>query len=171
MDIMKLGAIGELVGGVAVIATLIYLAVQIRQSASVSRAAAERDLLDGVQKLNERVVQNPAIFRRGLNSFNGMSKDEQLVFASLFNPFINYLEQALRMHARGLLTQDNVDLYGLICLSVVQEPGGWQVWQRAKPTYFPMSRSYLQLRLETGADLPPPISEILPWWGTDEGEA
>lgn len=29
MDIMALGAIGELVGGVAVIATLIYLALQV----------------------------------------------------------------------------------------------------------------------------------------------
>ncbi len=32
MDIMELGAIGELVGGVAVIATLIYLTVQIRHA-------------------------------------------------------------------------------------------------------------------------------------------
>ena len=31
MDIMELGAIGELVGGVAVLATLIYLATQLRQ--------------------------------------------------------------------------------------------------------------------------------------------
>ncbi len=32
MDIMELGAIGEPVGGVAVLATLIYLAVQVRQN-------------------------------------------------------------------------------------------------------------------------------------------
>ncbi len=32
MNIMELGAIGELVGGVGVAATLIYLPVQVRQS-------------------------------------------------------------------------------------------------------------------------------------------
>ena len=32
MDIMELGAIGEMVGGVAVLATLIYLVVQVRQN-------------------------------------------------------------------------------------------------------------------------------------------
>ncbi len=32
MDIMELGAIGELVGGVAVIASLMYLGVQVRQN-------------------------------------------------------------------------------------------------------------------------------------------
>ena len=32
MDIMELGAIGEMVGGVAVIASLIYIGLQVRQS-------------------------------------------------------------------------------------------------------------------------------------------
>ena len=50
MDIMELGAIGELIGGVAVIATLIYLARQIRQGTTATQGAAERELLEGVQE-------------------------------------------------------------------------------------------------------------------------
>ena len=42
MNIMELGAIGELVGGVAVIATLIYLAVQIRQGNQAGAREAHR---------------------------------------------------------------------------------------------------------------------------------
>jgi hypothetical protein len=37
MDIMELGAIGELVGGVAVLVTLIYLALQVRSGNAVSQ--------------------------------------------------------------------------------------------------------------------------------------
>ena len=45
MDIMELGAIGELVGGVAVLVTLIYLAVQIRQgNERAKRETIGRDL-------------------------------------------------------------------------------------------------------------------------------
>ncbi len=40
MDIMELGAIGELVGGVAVVVTLIYLAVQVRVNTATNRSAA-----------------------------------------------------------------------------------------------------------------------------------
>ena len=40
MDIMELGAIGELVGGVAVIASLIYVGLQLRQNTSATRAAS-----------------------------------------------------------------------------------------------------------------------------------
>ncbi len=49
MDIMELGAIGELVGGVAVLLTLIYLAVPVRQSTAVQRQSARLAAGDAVQ--------------------------------------------------------------------------------------------------------------------------
>ena len=170
MDIMELGAIGELVGGVAVIATLIYLALQVGQSTTATRGAAERELLEGVQRINERIAQHAPMFRQGLASFDNMSNDDKLVFASLFNTFMNHLEQALRMHARGLLTADNVDVLGDICLTVLQEPGGGQIWERTKTLYFSMSRDYVQRRLDADCDLPPRVSELMPWWGPGEGQ-
>ena len=42
MNIMELGAIGELVGGVAVIASLLYVGLQVRQSNLDGRAEAHR---------------------------------------------------------------------------------------------------------------------------------
>ena len=44
MDIMELGAIGELVGGVAVIGSLIYLAIQVKQGNEAWRTEAHRAL-------------------------------------------------------------------------------------------------------------------------------
>lgn len=44
MDIMELGAIGELVGGLAVITTLIYLARQMRLAAVGARFTAQQSL-------------------------------------------------------------------------------------------------------------------------------
>ncbi len=38
MDIMELGAIGELVGGFAVVTSLIYVDLQVRQSNQISQA-------------------------------------------------------------------------------------------------------------------------------------
>ena len=40
MDLTQLANLGEFIGGVAVLVTLIYLAVQVRQSAAAQRAAA-----------------------------------------------------------------------------------------------------------------------------------
>ncbi len=42
MNIMELGAIGELVGGLAVLVTLVYLAVQVRHTRTDRRPSASR---------------------------------------------------------------------------------------------------------------------------------
>ena len=44
MDIMELGAIGELVGALAVVASLLYVGTQVRQSNRQARDAAARDV-------------------------------------------------------------------------------------------------------------------------------
>ena len=43
MNIMELGAIGELVGGAAVLATLLYLALQVRQGTRVARSQIHQE--------------------------------------------------------------------------------------------------------------------------------
>jgi hypothetical protein len=54
MDWNALGAIGELVGGGAVLVTLIYLAVQVRQS----NFAGQRESFRGyVSELNNRLLE------------------------------------------------------------------------------------------------------------------
>ena len=47
MNIMELGAIGELVGGIAVIASLVYVGLQIRHNTRVNRAQVVTTRLAG----------------------------------------------------------------------------------------------------------------------------
>ena len=46
MNWTALGAIGELVGGVAVIGTLIYLATQVRQNTKINASAIRQSFYD-----------------------------------------------------------------------------------------------------------------------------
>ena len=61
MSIMELGALGEFVGSVGVIATLIYLAIQIRQNTSATRAGVRQGVTEQANQyismgLDNRVV-------------------------------------------------------------------------------------------------------------------
>ena len=47
-----LGNIGELIGGLAVIASLIYLAAQIRQNTKLLRTASRQDIVSGYRDHN-----------------------------------------------------------------------------------------------------------------------
>ena len=59
MDIMALGAIGELVGGVAVIATLVYLAVQVRHATESNIASTQAGIQSEYNRFHEMVIGSP----------------------------------------------------------------------------------------------------------------
>ena len=167
MDIMELGAIGELVGGIAVIATLIYLAIQVRQTRQVGLALARRETTVQYQPNWDRVSRDPQLFQKGLFHFDELSNADQLAFTTMFGPFVNHLDQTIQMHSLGLETRENVDLYGDIFLAFIQEPGGRQWWEICRPFVVPFARRYLDQRMDEGR-LPPRFTEVIPWFAPDE---
>ena len=61
MNVMELGAIGELVGGVAVIATLIYLAAQVRQNTKALAASTYQDITSSASDVGMQILSNDAL--------------------------------------------------------------------------------------------------------------
>jgi len=52
MSISELGSLGEFIGSIAVLATLAYLAIQIRQGAQATRTASELHVTDMIVRWN-----------------------------------------------------------------------------------------------------------------------
>ncbi len=61
MDIVELGAVGELIGGVAVLATLGYLAVQVRQNTASNRVLATQNLVTAHSGANLLLAGNEGL--------------------------------------------------------------------------------------------------------------
>ncbi len=61
MDIMELGAIGELVGGVAEIGSLLYVGLQVRQNTAATRAASHHAITDSFNEGNLALARDPAL--------------------------------------------------------------------------------------------------------------
>jgi hypothetical protein len=59
---VAIGAIGELIGGAAVIATLIYLAIQLRQNTKGIRAQAYYNVVSGKNALYRELASNRELF-------------------------------------------------------------------------------------------------------------
>ena len=81
MDIMELGAIGELVGGVAVIGSLIYVGLQVRQNTRVEGASTHREMLEAAIQRHNVVMQIPDVVQAGLSDFQGLAHRDKLIFA------------------------------------------------------------------------------------------
>ena len=93
-----LGNIGDFLGGIAVVITLIYLAGQIRQNTRSIRAsafqAAQRDLaekLDGLSNDPELI----RIYFDGNHEFESFSKEDRRRYATFMSGFMRRYETLL----------------------------------------------------------------------------
>ena len=93
LSLQDWGAIGEVVGGVAVLFSLVYLAVQIRQNTKqISRSiqvtqldAFERNVQSG-NRFRELLILNPelsTLLQRGLKSYRELEGQEAFRFSML----------------------------------------------------------------------------------------
>ncbi len=81
-----IGAVGEAIGAVGVIASLLYLAAQVRAG---RRASAVESKLESTRLLNDFVdslIKSPelnALFLRGLTEIDSLSEEEYLRFSNM----------------------------------------------------------------------------------------
>ena len=95
MSIQEWAAIAEIVGAVAVVASLVYLAVQIRQNThglamslkSTELAAFERNVEAG-NRIREIFILNPDVselFARGKDSYTDLGSSDKIRFGMLLS--------------------------------------------------------------------------------------
>ena len=87
VDWEAIGAIAELFGALGVIATLGYLAVQIRQNTRAVRASSFHAVTDSFNLLNTTIAHDESlarIFRIGTESLGNLKEDELVRFNFLF---------------------------------------------------------------------------------------
>lgn len=72
-----IGAIGDLVGGVAVIVSLVYVGLQMRQGNKISKSESLRELASEAKELFLwwSDPERASVLRRALHDFNGLSNN------------------------------------------------------------------------------------------------
>ena len=80
MTISDLGSLGELIAAIATVATLIYLAAQIRQNTNQLKGEANREINNTEQELVHKIRDKPemlSILMRTLIDWDSVSAKEQ----------------------------------------------------------------------------------------------
>ncbi len=96
MDIMELGAIGEMVGGAAVLVTLIYLAVQVRSNGREQRMSSMREATREMASVNQTVAdskEKAELWLKGSRDFEELDAVERLRFSVVNGHIFRMLEQ------------------------------------------------------------------------------
>ncbi len=149
MNWQAIGAVGEILGAVGVIATLGYLAAQIRQNTRSSREAASRASFDTVTRINLLLVENPEVAdlairgRSGLGDFDGA---EALRFTYLMmSTFLMY--QDMYFHARRSEIEPHLwHTTEAGFEPVLRSPGMWSWWESNQWRFAPEFVEYVEGR-------------------------
>ena len=86
-----IGAVGETIGAIAVIATLIYLASQIRQLKQQNAQATLQHIADSMNQFMDMLASetNASLVVRGKESYNSLSEADKLRFFAIHARFLN----------------------------------------------------------------------------------
>ena len=101
-----ISAVSQLVGSIAVVVSVLYLAVQLRSSTRVARVAAMDAAAAALRDVTKPFMENAElarIWRTGLENLEALSPDEQARFFHAAHQFLKALETIHYHYVYGLL--------------------------------------------------------------------
>jgi len=140
-----IGATGEWAGALAVVASLIYLASQIRISNRQTQSSARFSFLNSYGQMSASIIENKhsaSVFRRGLSA-EDLDPDEELQFLFLLGQWINTWSVMYELHREGQLPAGQWFIARADLLSTLTTVGGREYWNRlgvlgTQPEFFNM---------------------------------
>ena len=131
----ELGSLGEFVGAIGVVLSLIYLATQIRQNTravrSASVQAATLSTGNTVATMGNS-PQNADVFHRGLRSYDELSESEQTHFTIMVSGVFTNCDARYWDYQNGLLPQEVWNREQQLLRFYLESEGGHQVWRIAR---------------------------------------
>ena len=112
MTIQDWGAVGEIIGAIAVLVTLIYLSLQIRMSAKTQRAQTNQQLADGRREGLRMMFEYPSIRESTRKAVTGeeLSEDERQDLYWFTVMQIRGYENELYQYEMGMVDADELDV-------------------------------------------------------------
>lgn len=104
MNWEAIGAVGEIVGAGAVFATLVYLALQIRQNTAMTNTSIYESAMGGFIGLNQITLFNPHVaqaYIKGLADPDNLNEEESFYCNMLLRAYMNHVYKLFRLFERG----------------------------------------------------------------------
>ena len=141
------GAIAESVGALGVIASLIYLALQVRQNTQQVRLSrfqeASSSLQDGFAPIYD--AGNPAIWYRGHFSPDDLDDQEAYFFRMFMERQLYNVQNIIYQHEHGLIEEDLFEsTVSLMRALLIDSPGGSSYWKEHRDMYTEAMRAAVE---------------------------
>jgi hypothetical protein len=132
MNLNDLANLGQIIGAVAVVISLFYVASQIRQNTNAVRSATAQAVHEHFAKWYHLVAADDElaqIVAKGLRDYSSLSEQERVRFVAAFSAFLSYSQNAFLKWREGLLAQPLWRGWEFVIMNLVCAPGGKAFWK------------------------------------------
>jgi len=129
-----IGSIGETVGAIATVATLLYLSLQIRANTLTTKRQSLDGIIDRMIRWETRLTSTPTHLRcwvKGTQDFDGLPIEEKIQFTALIVEVLATLEAALEPAKTDDLKPETIAAIDGIMLQLFRNPGVREYWHQA----------------------------------------
>ncbi len=170
MTLEQLASLGEFVGGFAVIASLLYLGLQIRQgnrqveqNTKSLEASTHQAIISELNAFRSLLVQSEdlgRIYLDGLEDPARLSPQEQFRFRGLMQTLYSNLELQWKSRDSGLFSLDSLDR---TVVGIALAPGAQAWWSQARYLYDSDFQRYVDEAVAAASDrglMTSPVREL-----------
>ena len=132
MTISELGSVGELVGAIATVATLLYLALQIRANTLSAKYSAINDIINRVIKWQSRIAGTPDLmssWKEGTQSYHSLNIEEQVRFTSIAVEMLAAIEATLETAKNDGIKPESVEAVRAMLHQLMRNIGVREYWE------------------------------------------
>lgn len=137
MNWEAIGAVGEVLGAIAVLISLLYLASQIRGSRRSDQIIAVAESASAVDAWIGHIARDEKLFdlyRRGMTDYESLSREEKGRFSFLILQFLRSMEALWLQRKLGAMDDQYWTSMLVATEAVVGSPGGMRAFQRYRET-------------------------------------
>jgi hypothetical protein len=142
-----ISAVAETISTIAVLVTLIYLAVQIRIANKQRETESLRHNYDGLNRMCELLAESPekaSIVNRGRVSLESLTDEERLVFECMHIRILNTIEswymQLMETSPPGEYRDQQLENIEGVIVYMLNYPGAQEIWGMVKHTFEPVQK-------------------------------
>ena len=139
MQLEQLGNIGEFVGAIATLGTLIYIAVQIRQSSDLMKRQAFDSIASRFSSWGSKLREHPdtaSLYIRGGENFHELTEAEKEQYNWMLFEYLVISETAVEHHKSASFKADAIDAIVRGIVRELERPGAKSWWTDRGRDYF-----------------------------------
>lgn len=179
MNWEAIGAVGEVLGALVVMVSIVYLALQVKHAnQQVQQANLQAQTMAHAEwfySWNETIkgwaedAATVSAMRNGFDDFSALSDSEKAIFTIQLGATANHWELARELAVRGMLSEHLFDHITNIMVSIFSTPGGRTYLEHIAPG-LPNGAELLE-KVRSAAGRIPPWTEVAPWWSAASKES